>query len=334
MPNVFVQTYKGTKAILQGMGVVMQHMFQQPFTVEYPEVRRPAPPRTRNRIAFLFDEESEKMRCIGCTSCVVVCPREIIHLKVETVDKKKVVVQFDIDLGDCIGCGNCVEICPVDALELLPDFELAAERKEDLLYDMHKMGKFVQKGYLPAQFFPAKSEPPKPISKNAAPKPIVAPLASAETLVATDTATATAASATATADPATLSPEELKAAARIKTEQMKAAREAAKAAAEGGDTAVAKTPEEIRAAAVAKTAELKAAREAAKAAAEAGGTATAGSAATAPAPLADMTPDEIKEAGPTETPPPGVEAVKPLAPPATPSSGATPDTQPDSDPGG
>ncbi|MBC7543497.1 MAG: NADH-quinone oxidoreductase subunit I [Candidatus Sericytochromatia bacterium] len=299
MPNVLVQTVQGTRAILKGMGVVFQNLFRQPFTIEYPEVRRPAPPRTRNRLAFLFDDESEKMRCIGCTSCVVVCPREIIHLKVETVDKKKVVVQFDVDLGDCIGCGNCVEICPVDALELLPDFELAAERKEDLLYDMHKMGKFVQKGYLPAQFYPAKSEPPKPISKNAAPKPIAPP--------ADGTAVVTA------VDPATLSPEDQKAAAWIRTEELKAAREAAKATAEAGGATtepavgtaepIELTPEEIKEAGRRKAAELKAAREAIKAeaveaeAAKAAGPTAGTSEAPAPyktdaaAPPSDIHPD-------------------------------------------
>lgn len=163
MATGVVTAVRGIGAVLRGMGVVLRHLFRRPFTVPYPEVHRPLPPRARNRLAFLYDEETTAMRCIGCTSCVIVCPREIIHLKLDTVEKKKVVVQFDVDLGDCIGCGNCVEICPVDALELLSDFELAAERKEDLLYDMHQLGKYVSRNYLPAQFYPAKAEPPRPV---------------------------------------------------------------------------------------------------------------------------------------------------------------------------
>lgn len=291
MTNVITQTVQGTKAILKGMGVVMQHLFRPSFTVEYPEVRKPSPPRTRNRLAFLYDEDSEQMRCIGCTSCVVVCPREIIHMKIETVEKKKSVVQFDVDLGDCIGCGNCVEICPVDALELLPDFELAAERKEDLLYDMHKLGKFVPKGYLPAQYYPAKPELPKPV-RAPAPKPAPAPESgTAATAGATNDAPATATSAMAeppppaaapAPDPAVLSPDEIKAAARARTEALKAQRAAEKAAKEAaGTTAAAPTalppldttgmsPDEIKAAARARTEALKAQRAAEKAAKEAG----------------------------------------------------------------
>jgi NADH-quinone oxidoreductase subunit I len=266
MANVFETTFQGTRAILKGMGVVFQHMFRQPFTVQYPEVRRPIPPRTRNRLAFLYDEETEKMRCIGCTSCVVVCPREIIHLKVETIDKKKNVVLFDVDLGDCIGCGNCVEICPVDALELLPDFELAAERKEDLLYDMHKLGKYVAKDYLPAQFYPAKSEPPRPVRATPAPapKPVdPAPATEGE-------GTPPAGDSPAPAAPETPSAEDLKAAARARTEELKAARAAAKAANDGTMPSADKSPEDIKAEGRRKAAELKAAREAAKAAEAAG----------------------------------------------------------------
>jgi NADH-quinone oxidoreductase subunit I len=312
MANVFETTIQGTRAILKGMGVVLQHMFRQPFTVQYPEVRRPIPPRARNRLAFLYDDESEKMRCIGCTSCVVVCPREIIHLKVETVDKKKTVVQFDVDLGDCIGCGNCVEICPVDALELLPDFELAAERKEDLLYDMHKLGKFVTKGYLPAQFYPAKAELPKPVRATPAPVPKPEPAAgTAQSLTPQPPLrhgegetgvgeTGVGETGTAVADlppppdPATLSPEELKAAARARTEALKAARAAAKASDNGTMPSAGKTPEEIKAEALAKAARLKAEREAAQTAADPSPSA----AAEAPsAPGRELTPDEIKEAG-------------------------------------
>jgi NADH-quinone oxidoreductase chain I len=266
MTNVFVTTIQGTRAILRGMGIVLQQMFRQPFTVQYPEVRRPAPPRARNRLAFLYDADTEKMRCIGCTSCVVVCPREIIHLKVDTVEKKKVVVQFDVDLGDCIGCGNCVEICPVDALELLPDFELAAERKEDLLYDMHKLGKSVAKDYLPAQFYPAKSEPPKPVRATppAAPQPAPPPA------VLTGDPGPAVGGGVPPAGPSALSPEAVKEAARARTEALKAARAAAKAADNGTMPSAGKTPEEIQEAGRRKAAELKAAREAAKASGEAG----------------------------------------------------------------
>jgi len=46
--------------------------------------------------------------CIGCNSCVEVCPRYLFSLK----DKKAVITNFD----PCHDCGHCVAMCPVDAI--------------------------------------------------------------------------------------------------------------------------------------------------------------------------------------------------------------------------
>ncbi len=46
--------------------------------------------------------------CIGCNSCVEVCPRYLFSLK----DNKAVIINFD----PCHDCGHCVAVCPVDAI--------------------------------------------------------------------------------------------------------------------------------------------------------------------------------------------------------------------------
>ena len=59
-----------------------------------------------------FSEEAVKMytqrKCIGCQSCVEVCPQKNLVL---TADGIK-------DLGNCIACGKCAEECPTLALEM------------------------------------------------------------------------------------------------------------------------------------------------------------------------------------------------------------------------
>ena len=59
-----------------------------------------------------FSEGAVKMytqrKCIGCQSCVEVCPQKNLVL---TADGIK-------DLGNCIACGKCAEECPTLALEM------------------------------------------------------------------------------------------------------------------------------------------------------------------------------------------------------------------------
>ena len=46
--------------------------------------------------------------CIGCRSCVSVCPQQYID-----TDS----IPFVIDQAHCLHCGNCMEVCPVGAVE-------------------------------------------------------------------------------------------------------------------------------------------------------------------------------------------------------------------------
>ena len=46
--------------------------------------------------------------CIGCQSCVAVCPQQCIN-----TDS----VPLVIDQSHCLHCGNCAEVCPVGAVE-------------------------------------------------------------------------------------------------------------------------------------------------------------------------------------------------------------------------
>ena len=45
--------------------------------------------------------------CVGCETCVPVCPVEAISM----VDEKAV-----IDQDKCTECGTCIEECPVEAI--------------------------------------------------------------------------------------------------------------------------------------------------------------------------------------------------------------------------
>ena len=52
----------------------------------------------------------DKNKCIGCGTCVAICPVEAISFD---VDGKAV-----IDTKKCIRCGACQASCPVEAIEI------------------------------------------------------------------------------------------------------------------------------------------------------------------------------------------------------------------------
>ncbi|ACL01873.1 Pyruvate formate lyase activating enzyme [Desulfatibacillum aliphaticivorans] len=68
-------------------------------------------------------------RCIGCRSCVEVCPHNALELTQEGMQ---------IDRGLCEGCGRCADECPSTAMEMLGEDrtleDLAAELEKDRAY--------------------------------------------------------------------------------------------------------------------------------------------------------------------------------------------------------
>ena len=67
------------------------------------------------RASFTFGGAEEKQEgyfisdaCIGCQSCVEVCPQQCIATEN---------IPLVINQANCLHCGNCLTVCPVGAVE-------------------------------------------------------------------------------------------------------------------------------------------------------------------------------------------------------------------------
>jgi len=136
------QTLEIFKGLAQGMTTTLVHLFRRKITEEYPEERRPLPPRTRARIILTRDPDGEE-RCVACFLCAAACPVSCISMEgAEREDGRRWARWFRINFARCIYCGLCEEACPTLAIQLTSHFEfcdndilrLVAE-KEDLLVD-------------------------------------------------------------------------------------------------------------------------------------------------------------------------------------------------------
>ena len=111
-------------------------------TIQYPEVRKPLPPRHRSLHRLTLRDDG-RPRCVACFLCVTVCPSECIS--VEAVEEPEPEIQksparFVIDVNRCCFCGFCVEACPVDAIRMdTGTIDIAADSRDGLIYGRDRL---------------------------------------------------------------------------------------------------------------------------------------------------------------------------------------------------
>jgi NADH-quinone oxidoreductase subunit I len=125
--------------LVSGLWLTLRYMFKQPVTLNYPYEKGPLSPRFRGEHALRRYPSGEE-RCIACKLCEAVCPALAITIEAEPRDDgSRRTTRYDIDMTKCIYCGFCQEACPVDAIVEGPNFEFAAETREELFYDKDKL---------------------------------------------------------------------------------------------------------------------------------------------------------------------------------------------------
>ena len=125
--------------LLAGLKLTFSYLFQPRVTVNYPYEKGPLSPRFRGEHALRRYPSGEE-RCIACKLCEAICPAQAITIEAEPrADGSRRTTRYDIDMTKCIYCGLCQEACPVDAIVEGPNFEFAAETREELFYDKQKL---------------------------------------------------------------------------------------------------------------------------------------------------------------------------------------------------
>ncbi len=125
--------------LLSGMWLTLRYFFKPKVTLNYPHEKGPLSPRFRGEHALRRYPNGEE-RCIACKLCEAVCPALAITIEAEPrEDGSRRTTRYDIDMTKCIYCGLCQEACPVDAIVEGPNFEFAAENREELFYNKEKL---------------------------------------------------------------------------------------------------------------------------------------------------------------------------------------------------
>jgi NADH-quinone oxidoreductase subunit I len=142
MQKYFRDIFVSVWTVLIGMKITFMHMFKPTVTIQYPDVRRPIPERSRNRLYVNMDD------CIGCLQCDLACPVNCFDIETvkslptedlgttSTGQKKKLwVTKFTIDIGKCCYCGLCTYPCPTECIKMTDVYEFSEYKRHDLVYN-------------------------------------------------------------------------------------------------------------------------------------------------------------------------------------------------------
>ena len=120
---------------LEGLKVTLKTAGRKPVTAQYPEPQKRLAVQDRYMgfPALLWDGDVPEPYCTGCMVCIRNCPTQCMSAQMTDNPKhaegasrrRKIISEFEINLGRCILCGICVDVCNFDAIEMSHEHELS-----------------------------------------------------------------------------------------------------------------------------------------------------------------------------------------------------------------
>lgn len=118
---------------LKGLATTFISFFRPVVTAQYPKEHLPVAPRYMGFPVLTWDEKVGEPYCTACMVCVRNCPTQCMSATM--IDnplfqegkskRRKIVSDFEINLGRCILCAICVEVCNFDAITMSHEHELS-----------------------------------------------------------------------------------------------------------------------------------------------------------------------------------------------------------------
>ncbi len=135
----------GAHSLLTGLRTTLVEFFTPKVTEQYPENRKTLKISERHRaILYMPVDENGNNRCIACGLCQSNCPNGTINITTKNVideatgKNKKVLVEYNYDLGSCMFCQLCVNVCPKEAIAFSNSFENAVFDRKKLVLKLNK----------------------------------------------------------------------------------------------------------------------------------------------------------------------------------------------------
>ena len=120
---------------LEGLVLTLKTMLRRPVTAQYPDPdkRLDIADRYMGFPALTWDYDVGEAYCTGCMVCIRECPTQCMSAEMKDNPlhaegrsrRRKIIEEFEINLGRCILCGICVDVCNFDAIEMSHDHELS-----------------------------------------------------------------------------------------------------------------------------------------------------------------------------------------------------------------
>ena len=171
---------------LEGLKITLKTAGRKPVTAQYPEPekRLDVQDRYMGFPALTWDGDVSEPYCTGCMVCIRNCPTQCMSAQMKDNPlhaegksrRRKIIDEFEINLGRCILCGICVDVCNFDAIEMSHEHELSKYERNGNRVDLPTlldMGRIYQEStaWQPKQ--PEKNSgvppPPKETPKKADP---------------------------------------------------------------------------------------------------------------------------------------------------------------------